>query len=199
MEEEVLVFPGRLLEELGSFVGFCDRVDSYLPTLLDPRNLSYVPRSLAEDDPSRKQLIPYVVLRSGDSVYCYERGRKGSESRLHRLLSLGVGGHISRSDGAEGQVAYDAGFAREIEEEVGIDTSYESRIVGLVYDDRTPVGSVHFGVVHLFELAAPKVTPRDPTLADARFRPLDEIRPLRDRFESWSGFVLDHVLGAPAS
>ena len=194
MDEEVLVFPARLLDELGPFTGFCPRVEDYLPTLLAPANLSYLPRSRAEDDPSFKQLVPYVALRCGDAVYCYERGGQGTETRLHRLLSLGVGGHICREDGARGQTAYETGFARELDEEVHIDTTYTGQIVGLVYDPGTPVGQVHFGIVHLLDLAEPRVTYRDPALADARFRPMDQIRSLRDRFESWSALVIENVL-----
>lgn len=194
MDEEVLVFPSSLLEQLGHFRGFSAAVDSYLPTLLAAENLSYLPRSRAEDDWRFKQVVPYAVLRCGDLIYCYERGKKGTETRLHQLLSLGVGGHISREDGAAGTAAYQTGYARELTEEVHIDAEYRDQIVGMVHDDSTPVGSVHFGVVHLLTLAEPKVTFRDPALANARFLPIAEIRQLRDRLESWSAFVLDHAL-----
>ena len=33
-----------------------------------------------EDDPSFKQIIPYVVFRSGDLVFCYTRGGSQGES-----------------------------------------------------------------------------------------------------------------------
>jgi predicted NUDIX family phosphoesterase len=196
MEEEVLVFPAALLERLGLFHGFSAEVDRYLPELLDEKNLSYLPRGRAEDDPRHKQLIPYIVLRSGDTVYCYERGKSGGEARLHRLWSLGVGGHICRQDGARGPAAYAAGFARELDEEVEIDAEFESRIVGMVYDERTPVGSVHFGIIHLLDLTAPRVRHRDPALANARFQAIADVRRRRDAFETWSGFVIDHVLAA---
>lgn len=194
MDEEVLVFSADLLERLGPFTGFRGRVDDYLPEILSPRNLSYLRRSVAENDPTYKQLIPYAVLKVGDLVYCYGRGKKGGESRLHDRLSLGVGGHICREDGDEGTAAYESGFARELAEEVDIQGRYQSKIVGLVYDPSTPVGEVHLGVVHLLELQSPSVTARDPSLADANFLPLDEIVSLRPRFETWSQFVIDHVL-----
>lgn len=193
-EEEVLVFPESLLEECGSFVGLTDQVDTYLPILLDPRHLRYLPRSQAEEDPSFKQLIPYVVLRSGESVYTYSRGKKGGETRLHDRLSIGVGGHICREDGSEGETAYEVGFARELREEVRIETAYTGAIVGLLYDPSTPVGTVHVGVVHLLDLEAPRVTAIDPALASARFRPLRELIELRADMETWSAFVLEHVL-----
>jgi predicted NUDIX family phosphoesterase len=196
MDEEVLVFPSRLLGELGSFCGFSDRVDHYLPTLLDPAHLSFLPRSQAENDPTHKQLIPYVVLRCGEQVFCYTRGKRGSENRLHNLWSLGVGGHVAREDGVAGRAAYDVGYARELAEEVHIETTYEDRIIGLVHDDRTPVGAVHFGIVHVVDLAAPAVRHRDLALAEARFRSLDEVQQEKDRFESWSALVIEHALGS---
>lgn len=199
MEEEVLVFPTALLDRLGSFVGFNDRVDAYLPVILDPAHLSYLKRSLAEEDPTYKQLIPYAVLVSGSSVYCYSRGKKGGESRLHDLLSLGVGGHICREDGNRGIEAYEAGFARELDEEVEILGTYESRIVGLLHDPRTPVGNVHVGIVHLLELTSTGVVARDPALAGASFMSIEEVREKKDLFETWSQFVIDHVLCASPS
>lgn len=193
MDEEVLVYPSYLLDELGHFCGYSDRIDHYLPTLLDPVNLRYMPRSVAENDPSFKQLIPYVVIRCGDQVYCYTRGKRGSETRLHDLWSLGVGGHIAREDGEVGRAAYDVGYARELAEEVEITSEYDDRIVGLVHDDRTPVGAVHFGIVHRLDLEQPLVKHRDPALAEAKFRSLHEIHRDIDRFESWSAIVIENM------
>jgi predicted NUDIX family phosphoesterase len=193
MDEQVMVFTAELLGRLGCFRGFSSNVDAYIPSLLDPDNVRFLPRSRAEDDPSFKQVVPYVVLRCGEFVYCYERGRKGTEARLHQLLSLGIGGHICQSDGPAGTQAYEAGLLRELDEEVHIDAGFRRRMIGMVHDDTSPVGAVHFGIVHLFDLAAPRVTFRDPALANACFRPFDEAVALRHRFESWSAFVIDHL------
>lgn len=195
MDEEVLVFPSHLLDQVGSFRGFSPRVGDYLPILLDPANLSYLSRERAENDPSFKQVIPYAVLRHGQEVFTYTRGGKGSEARLHARLSLGIGGHICRLDGAVGPDAYSAGYARELAEEVHIDSEYDDTIVGLVHDDTTPVGSVHFGVVHLLDLSRPRVTHRDPALVDAGFQPCSQIRANAERLESWSAIVFEHLFG----
>lgn len=194
MEEHVLVFPARLLEEAGPFEGFSSEVDRYLPAFLNPDHLRYMPRGLAEEDPSHKQLIPYVVLQCGPRIFCYVRGRKGGEQRLHDRYSLGIGGHICREDGNDGRAAYEVGFERELAEEVIIQGEYRQRIVGVVYDPSTPVGAVHVGIVHLMELDSLNVIARDPALADGGFRSIDEIVADRDRFESWSTLVIDHVL-----
>ena len=80
---------------------------------------------------------------------------------------------------------------RELAEEVTLDTPYEQRCVGLINDDLTEVGKVHLGVVHLFDVARPLVTPRETEIMDAGFRPLDELLTRLDRMESWSRICLE--------
>ena len=58
------------------------------------------PRPEMEEDPSYRQIIPYVVLTRGDEVLVLRRLKKGGEKRLHGLLSIGVGGHINPVDEA---------------------------------------------------------------------------------------------------
>lgn len=50
------------------------------------------PRPEMEEDPSYRQIIPYVVLTRGEEVFVLRRLKKGGEKRLHGLLSIGVGG-----------------------------------------------------------------------------------------------------------
>lgn len=199
MEEEVLVVPAQRLATVGNFTGFFPGTSDYLEQLLDPQHLRFLPRSAAEQDPSYKQLIPYIVLRSNDMIYTYARGKKGGETRLHDQLSIGIGGHINREDGGEGRDAYDAGYRRELDEEVEIRSSYQGNIVGLLYDPSTPVGEVHVGVVHLLDLGQPEVVARDPALAEARFQSLDALAKLRERMETWSALVMDRVLLSSSS
>ena len=66
--------------------------------------------------------------------------------------------------------------------------------VGLINDDSTPVGRVHLGVVHLYELERPAVTPREEGLADAEFVPLDVVDDRRGQFETWSQICIDAFL-----
>jgi predicted NUDIX family phosphoesterase len=131
-------------------------------------------------------------------VFCYKRGQSQGEARLHRLRSLGVGGHVSEEDARGGRDldAYEAALRRELEEEVAIGSPGTIRRVGLINDDATPVGRVHLGVVHLYELERPEVTPLEDGLADAGFLPIAVVRSLRSEFETWSQICLDSVLGA---
>ncbi len=196
-DERVMVVPGAELDRLGRFQGFSPEADRYLSALLVPDLLEYRPRSEVEDDPGFKQIIPYVVFRSGDRVFCYTRGKSQGEARLHRLRSLGVGGHVSEDDAQGGRTldAYESALRRELEEEVAIRSAGVIRRVGLINDDATPVGRVHLGVVHLFELDRPEVEPREEGLAEAGFLPVETIRALRDEFETWSQIAIDSLLG----
>lgn len=193
MDEQVLVIPTATLGEQAAFLGFRPIDATTLTSLWNLPGWNFLPRSRAETDPSHKQIVPYLVLRAGDRLFWYQRGSKGTETRLHRLGSIGIGGHVVAEDGPAGQGAYEAGRDRELAEEVAPNCRYREQVIGLVHDDRTPVGAVHLGVVHLLDLESDSVTPIDPALADARFRPLSELVRERDQLESWSAFVLDHL------
>lgn len=196
--ERVLVVPGAELDRLGRFQGFHDGAERYLAALLVPELMEYRPRSEVEDDPSLKQIIPYVVLRSGDSVFCYTRGKSQGEARLHRRRSLGVGGHVAESD-AEGRrsfEAYEMAMRRELDEEVEVSSPGRMRLVGLINDDSTPVGSVHLGVVHLMELERPAVRPREEGLAEPEFVPIADLSRSWAEFETWSRICIEAFLRA---
>jgi predicted NUDIX family phosphoesterase len=190
VDEEVLVIPADVLFRSGEWFGLRTDLAAFETILADPRSLEYRPRRIVETDPSVKQLIPYAVIRRGPDVFAYRRGKAGGENRLHDLWSIGVGGHICREDGAAGERAYQTGFLRELDEEVEIVRPYRDRIVGLLYDPRTAVGSVHLGVVHLVDVDG-AVTARDPSLADAGFRTLASLLAEQESLETWSQFVVD--------
>lgn len=200
--ERVLVVPAEVLHGLGYFQGFTSDVGRYLDGLLRPEHTAYRPRSEMEKDPSFKQLIPYVIFRHTDEsghekIFQYTRGTGQGERRLHRKISIGVGGHIASTDaGRHDSDPYREGMRRELEEEVIIETDYRARCVGLINDDLTDVGKVHLGVVHVFDVAQPQVRPREPEILDAGFRPLPELRANRQGMESWSQICFDALFGA---
>lgn len=194
--ERVLVVPGAELDRLGRFQGFSGEAERYLSALLAPGVAEFRPRSEVEDDPSFKQIIPYVVFRCGDAVFCYTRGKSQGEARLHRLRSLGVGGHVAETD-ADGRAtleAYEMAMRREVDEEIAVGSDGRIRRMGLINDDSTPVGQVHLGVVHVYDLERPAVVPREDGLAEAEFLSLAAIREQRDRFETWSQICIDAFL-----
>jgi predicted NUDIX family phosphoesterase len=198
--EHVLVIPTEKFRELGYFQGFCDDVDRYRATLFDPRYTSYRPRHEVEQDPGFKQLIPYVIFRSGRAdplLFQYQRGQGQAEARLHRLRSVGIGGHISSADSTNGQ-PYEVGMRRELEEEVEIGAAYREQCVGLINDDSNTVGQVHLGIVHVFDVESPRIAPREADLVDAGFRRLTELVREIDQFETWSQICLHWLAGTPS-
>jgi predicted NUDIX family phosphoesterase len=82
-----------------------------------------------------------------------------------------------------------------LNEEVVLESPFHESVLGLVYDPSTAVGQVHLGVVHVLDVERPAVRPREETLADAGFAPMDELHARREEFESWSRFVLEALVG----
>ena len=201
--EHVLVVPTKLFHGLGYFQGFTTNVEQYFEELLSPEHTSYRPRNEMEEDPSFKQLIPYVIFRHTDAsgrvrIFEYTRGKGQGESRLHSKRSVGIGGHIS-SDDAEGTGdlnPYEEGMRRELDEEVIVESSHTEQCVGMINDDETEVGKVHLGVVHIFDVEQPSVRPRESEIVNARFTGLSELMSDLEGFESWSAICLEALFGS---
>lgn len=189
-DEKVLCLPTAHVRAVADFQGFLPATAVDLEALLDPARFSFRPRSECETDPTYKQLIPYVVLRCGPEVFHYRRGAGGGEARLAARRSVGVGGHISAADAAGAADPYRTGMLRELSEEVAVGGGFAERFFGLINDDSTPVGSVHLGVVHLFDLDRPDVTPREAGIAASGFAPAADLLAEAADFETWSRFVL---------
>jgi predicted NUDIX family phosphoesterase len=192
----VLVVPTAELARLGAFQGFRGDAERYLEQVLVPGVAEFRPRREVEEDRSFKQIIPYVIFRCGDAVFCYTRGKSQGEARLHRLRSVGVGGHVDEED-ADGRAtveAYEIALRRELDEEVTIGCEGTLSCVGLINDDETPVGQVHLGVVHVYALERPAVAPREDGLAEAGFCSVGELMRSVDEFESWSRICIESVL-----
>ena len=174
---------------------------SLLKDGLSGKHLSFMGRARAETDEEFLQLIPYVCLKKGDTLFVYRRSTKGGENRLHGMLSVGVGGHINPSDGPAGEWStYVNGMSRELAEEISIVGDYEQSVIGAVYNGADSVGRVHFGIVHLLDLYPDtEVRPLDPALADAGFRPITELCQRLGEAEVWSALVLEHLIYADHS
>ncbi len=146
----------------------------------------FVRRRDAEDDPTHKQVIPYLVLRDGERWFLMRRTRAGGDARLHDLWSIGVGGHLNPGDGdVEGCLR------REWGEELVAGFVPEWTPVGLLNDDTTAVGAVHLGVVYLADAAGRSVAIRETDKLAGAFATTDEVARVRDSMETWSRLVFD--------
>jgi len=162
------------------------------------RHGTYLERPTAEQDPGRKQLIPYVVVRDGESVFLMHRTDAGGDARLHRKASIGVGGHLNPVD--EGEDPLMAGLRREWHEELETDWEPDFRLVGLLNDDSNPVGAVHLGVVFSVEADGRPVAVREHHKLTGAFAGTDAVGASWDRLETWSQLVADALgLGRSSS
>lgn len=195
-DENVLVFPRSLFEQLGVFQGFSTEVARYLPAILDRQQNSFLPRAQAETDPSYKQIIPYVVITDGTSILHYVRGKKAGEQRLVAKGSIGIGGHINDADHSlfvtDLQAFRDA-VAREVNEELTIQGAFDATPVGLINDDSTEVGQVHFGIVHVMFRAPGQVKKNEQVITQVEFLPMEQLQARRDQMETWSQLCLDNL------
>ncbi len=193
-EERVLCFKRKLLEDLGMFQGLSLDVEKYLPIVTSPSHLVYLNRSDAEHNKAYKQLIPYVLLICNDRLLRYRRGKGGEETRLHGLYSVGIGGHISEEDHGlfSKGIGYQEGMLREVREEVAIEQVKEAT-VAVINDDTTEVGYVHFGVVHIMQVANEAAAGRRSGIVSPEFIPIVEAAENASSYESWSRLCLENL------
>jgi predicted NUDIX family phosphoesterase len=189
MTERVLVLPRPKVPGGCAFHGIRKADDIALQELRAAvgRYGRYLDRPIAEADANHKQLIPYVVVRQGESVFLMHRTDAGGDPRLHGKASIGVGGHLNPVD--EGADALMAGLRREWAEELEADWEPEFRLIGLLNDDSNPVGSVHLGVVFEVEAGGRAVEVREHDKLVGGFAGADEIARSWDRLETWSQLV----------
>ncbi len=198
-EEQILVVPEAVIDEIGRFEGFESNVERFLGPILESDQLSFQPRGPMETDPSYKQLIPYVLLEWTDQdgsvmLFTYTRGGGSGEARLHAKRSVGIGGHISEEDAAGGADPYTTGMHRELAEEIKLDSGYRETREGLIYDPSNEVGQVHLGVVHRFVLESPHVESNEPDLAEGGFVGVAELKSQIDRMETWSQLAIEALI-----
>jgi predicted NUDIX family phosphoesterase len=190
-DEEVLVVPRASIVPGGGWLGVRrDGLDEALDAV--EREGFFMRRGDAEEDPTHKQVIPYLVLRDGERWFLMRRTKAGGDARLHDLWSIGVGGHLNPGDGD-----VEGGLRREWAEEVvaAFEPAFEP--VGLLNDDTTPVGAVHLGIVFVADAAGRRVEIRETDKLSGSFATTDEVAAVRDAMETWSRLVFD-ALAAPA-
>lgn len=180
LEEHVMVVPTELFRKLGHFQGFTHAVSRYVDVLTEPENYSFQPRAAMENDPTFKQLIPYVIFRDRKKIFTYCRGATSDEKRLHAKRSIGIGGHINSGE------TYACGLLREVAEEVAVVSGpLIFKCIGLINDDLTPVGQVHLGIVYITDTI---VEPREAEITDYKYAYPEELQ--LEQYETWSQICL---------
>ena len=149
----------------------------------------FIDRPAAEEDPSYKQIIPYVVLTQKGRVFTTRRLNKGGESRLHGKLSIGIGGHINPVDETDRRSVLMKGLERELEEEVYIQHRGELVPQGFINDDGNGVGAVHLGLCFAMEVEG-EVSVKETEKLSGAWMSLQELKEEYDNMETWSQIAL---------
>ena len=149
----------------------------------------FIDRPAAEEDPSYKQIIPYVVLTRKGLVFATRRLNKGGESRLHGKVSIGIGGHINPVDETDRRSVLMKGLERELDEEVYIQRRGELVPQGFINDDGNGVGAVHLGLYFSMEVEG-EVSVKETEKLSGGWMSLQELRGEFDNMETWSQIAL---------
>ena len=194
--ENILVIRRSLFDDLGSFQGLNFEPAKYLKAFLSPGNNFFLPRDQAENDPTQKQIIPYVILAFDRKVLYYVRGKRAGEQRLVAKGSIGIGGHLNDADAglfSLDEEHYNRVVEREVHEEIHLLSKSRNRISALLNDDASEVGRVHLGVVHVFRLDQAKVDKREAMITNLEFLTQDQLLSRRDSLETWSQLCVDEL------
>jgi predicted NUDIX family phosphoesterase len=208
--ELILVIPRSEFEARGAFHGFHptdaqQNAGAYLTNDPDEKRITkWIPRDYAETDEDYLQIIPYIMLVSGQDVFMYSRNKKSGEARLHDKLSIGVGGHVEGEEHHHPFGAYIDNTLREIQEEVGLElhsSILEGTVLGLLHDSMTEVGRVHLGVLHAIHISPSQAKTvlenAEDTKTDPVFTNLFDLAGDLERFnalEPWSQWALTRLI-----
>jgi predicted NUDIX family phosphoesterase len=175
------------------FIPHCDKstdITNYINAIAE-----YKRRGDVEEDPTNKQIIPYIILwknRPGSSdqaIFVTHRVSQGDE-RLRDKYSIGTGGHIRYPE-----KIYE-GMSRELKEEVGLDiVDMIDVFEGVIMSDAVPVDRVHMGLV--YSVYSIDGLPEDLKCLEeeleGQWMTIDEVRSIRDKLESWSQLLFDRL------
>jgi predicted NUDIX family phosphoesterase len=149
---------------------------------------TFRPRTEVEEDPTWKQVIPYLLLRDGERIFLMKRTRAGADARLHDRYSIGVGGHVNPED-----ADVMGGLRREWAEELEADFTPDFTPIGLLNDDETSVGAVHLGLVFSADAQGRPVRVRETDKLSGEFATPAEVASVADRMETWSSLLFEHL------
>ena len=189
-DEQVLVVARDRCPDAASWLGLrTDGLGAFLDVVANEGR--YAPRAAMEQDPTHKQIIPYLVLRDGDRYFLMRRTRAGVDRRLHDRWSIGVGGHLNPGD--DGLLG---GLRREWREELEADFEPDFEPIALLNDDTTDVGAVHLGVVFLAHAVDRPVSVREHDKLTGAFATPGEVAAVLEDLETWSRLVFEALEAA---
>lgn len=191
LDEQILVVKREILfKQHGTWSGIKSvNFDEYMATIKDARE--FQPRSTMEQDPTYKQIIPYLVFKHENKYFLMQRAAKATEKRLQNKFTLGIGGHVREED-METDSLFDWA-RREFHEEINYSDEFNFKPLGILNDDSNDVGKVHIGFVFLIEGSTNNISIKSE-LTNGKMLTLSEIEPQFAQLESWSQLVFEQLI-----
>lgn len=189
--EKVMVVARADLFAAGTWHGLtCDNLPKILRIISTKHK--FLPRGEVEDNPLWQQIIPYIVFEHKDRIFLMHRKADHTDRRLANNYSIGIGGHVNRSDIGGGNIISWA--KREFEEEVSYKGKYKARFLGVLNDDSNEVGLVHLGLVILFSGDSDEIEVRDEHKS-GELVPKENLKKYFKGMETWSQIVVNFLEG----
>lgn len=190
-DEMILVVKRERLFPDGPWEGLrVDQLTHCLDTIA--AHSEFNPRQLMENDPSYKQIIPYLIFQHKDKFFLMQRQERASETRLQSKYSLGIGGHMRLEDFEQGPDLF-AWAKREFQEEVAYTGNLEIFPVGVLNDDSNSVGQVHIGLVLMLIGDSSDISVKSE-LKSGQLMSLIECFDYVHKMETWSQIVFMEIL-----
>lgn len=193
--EQVLAISEKVFRQAGFFTGFKKVDKSFYEKII--QNVRYIDREDAEKNDKWKQIIPYVLIKSGEKYLVTERLPRSGEKRLHNAFALGVGGHINPKDStseAEGEDVIERGMARELNEEVWIEDLKSIKHEGYVYDESQEVSRHHLGFVYTAEAGSEDVKTLESGKLKVFFVNKKDLPKYLNGKEKWADLVYSNLI-----
>lgn len=190
VEENILVVKREILLGDDAWHGLrvIENFDDYLTVVR--QHQEFHPRSIMENDPSYKQIIPYLIFSYNQQYFLMQRQAQATEQRLQNKYSLGIGGHIRQEDITQGDIIEWA--RREFEEEISYTGTLAIKPIGVLNDDSNDVGKVHIGFVFLLEGSTNQIAVKSELKSGILYT-LEECSSFFEHMENWSQIVLQHL------
>ncbi len=185
-DELILVVKRNLLFPQEAFQGFKPEDFGTYLTIINEHQ-EFKPRSQMEQDPTYKQIIPYLIFKHADRYFVMQRHKKASEQRLQSKFSLGIGGHINKEDIQSANIFNWA--QREFYEEVNYNGNLTVTPLGIINDDANAVGQVHIGFTFLLQGDSADISVKSE-LQSGTLMTLEECKLVHDRMETWSQMLV---------
>lgn len=187
-DESILVVQRDLLFAQETWQGIKHtNIDAILSIIQDKKE--FLPRSLMEQDPRYKQIIPYIIFEHNQRYFLMQRQSSSSEQRLKNKYSLGIGGHVRAEDLQNGNSIFDWA-TREFHEEVSYSGNLSIETIGMLNDDSSAVGEVHLGLVILARGNNDGISVKSE-LKSGQLLSLAECSAYYPNMESWTQIVYD--------